>query len=204
MLKKVSRLLQVLGLVILLGFLAVPVRAEDDFPSAMFRAQVFEADTACEEADLKILSVSDNSFKLAVGDLIHINFAKTKGEELPCYQLEDIILGKVLFWQGCVNDSDCNDFYLVKNSSLDLRPRFKAKETKLIKLGAIGAVVLLILIIEIIRQHYKKKSQAQALELQAQVDYEPVLPYTSLESVPESKKGKAKSIHEIEIFKSPE
>jgi len=149
---------------LLLALITNPVKAQtDQTPSAIFKAEVFNTDTSGEEADLKIITVSENSFKLAPGDLIHINFAKTAGITPEVFQLEDIITGKILYWELDLNNESI-EWYMVTDHNLDHRPRFKAKEMTMIKYGLLLIFVFILILLEKLRQQIKARKLNAAIQ----------------------------------------
>ncbi len=124
--------------------IASPVFAQTELlPSAYFKAEVFNMRAESREADLKIISAGDNSFKLIKGDFIQVNFAQ--GVDVKNIESEDIIDGTVNFMQADVN-KEMVDWYMVTDCKLNHRPMFNDREMKLIGLSTAFVVIVGVLI----------------------------------------------------------
>lgn len=123
-------------------------------PSAYFKAEVFNMQVDSREADLKIISVSDNSFKLINGDFIHVDFAQ--GVDVKNIEPEDIIDGTINFWQADVN-KETVDWYMVTESKLNHRQIFDDREMKLIGLSTAFFVIVGLFVWEQRRKIISKK-----------------------------------------------
>ena len=119
---------------------------------ADFTAQIIN--NSQSEADIQILSVSNNNFQLSKQDFIHVNFASSSPAQI--LQAEDIITGQIFYFQADVNNQSV-DWYLVKDYQLSKRPLIKSHSRKIITISASLLSVLALLAAEKIIQDSRPK-----------------------------------------------
>lgn len=125
---------------------------------ATFQAEIVKMDK--NEADIKILKVSPNDFKLASKDFVHVAFrTNIKPATL---QPEDIISGTVFYFEAEVN-KQAIDSYLISDYKLDNRPILKAQGLKLISCSSVLVLITILIILEKLRQFKKKKSKQASI-----------------------------------------
>ena len=133
--------------------LAAQVHAgSNEINSTDFTAQIIN--NSQSEADIQILSVSDNNFQLSKQDFIHVNFASSSPAQI--LQTEDIITGQIFYFQADVNNQSV-DWYLVKDYQLSKRPLIKSHSRKIITASAALLSVLALLAAEKIIQDSRPK-----------------------------------------------
>lgn len=133
--------------------LAAQVHAgSNEINSADFTAQIIN--NSQSEADIQILSVSDNNFQLSKQDFIHVNFASSSPAQ--SLQAEDIITGQIFYFQADVNNQSV-DWYLIKDYQLSKRPLIKSHSRKIITASAALLSVLALLATEKIIQDSRPK-----------------------------------------------
>ena len=133
--------------------LAAQVHAgSNEINSTDFTAQIIN--NSQSEADIQILSVSDNNFQLSKQDFIHVNFASSSPAQI--LQTEDIITGQIFYFQADVNNQSV-DWYLIKDYQLSKRPLIKSHSRKIITASAALLSVLALLAAEKIIQDSRPK-----------------------------------------------
>jgi len=133
--------------------LAAQVHAgSNEANSADFTAKIIN--NSQSEADIQILSVSDNNFELSKQDFINVNFASSSPAQ--SLQAEDIITGQIFYFQADVNNQSV-DWYLVKDYQLSKRPLIKSHSRKIITISASLLSVLALLAAEKIIQDSRPK-----------------------------------------------
>ncbi len=126
--------------------LAGSARAE--LATADFSAQITQV-AGPTEADIQIISISQNDFKLLPSELIRVNFypSETK-QELAENQL---VSGK-LYYHQAEFDQELVDWYMVKDYQLSPPPLLNSKTKALVLMGLALIAVAALLIAEKIRQ----------------------------------------------------
>lgn len=122
--------------------------ARAELATADFSAQITQV-ASPTEADIQIISISQNDFKLLPSELIRVNFypSETK-QELAENQL---LSGKLYYRQAEV-DQELVDWYMVKDYELSPPPLLNSKTKALVLMGLALIAVAALLIAEKIRQ----------------------------------------------------
>lgn len=155
MVKKIKTVNIIVGLFITFALLqsgSLSLAQTGQMTNATFTAQIIN--NSQSEADIQILSVSDNNFQLSKQDFINVNFASSSPAQT--LQAEDIITGQIFYFQADVNNQSV-DWYLVKDYQLSKRPLIKSHSRKIITISASLLSVLVLLAAEKIIQDSRPK-----------------------------------------------
>lgn len=141
-------------LVIILGcwlLLASPCRAES-LNSTSFTGQLM-SQAINNEAEVKIISLSQNDFSLLPGEIIRVNFYPSEaGSEL---NIGALVSGKLFYRQAEVNQ-ELVDWYLVKDYQVSPPPLLSEQNRKLLAMILALVGISSLLAAEKIRQKNKK------------------------------------------------